>query len=167
MIGSLNTIYLMIILLFKRSMTMKQEFPNLNTKEPDGLRPNGSSYKIMVVDSKDFHRKQIVQILESEKYQVVETAANGKEALDKIEKLKGRIDLITTELDMPVIDGYAMIYELKQKGNMPLVVFISEDTTKGVMKDLISMGARDFILKPINRRVILERIKNIIKKYTV
>jgi len=146
---------------------MKQEFPNLNTKEPDGLRPNGSSYKIMVVDSKDFHRKQIVQILESEKYQVVETAANGKEALDKIEKLKGRIDLITTELDMPVIDGYAMIYELKQKGNMPLVVFISEDTTKGVMKDLISMGARDFILKPINRRVILERIKNIIKKYTV
>jgi hypothetical protein len=27
------------------------------------------------------------------------------------------------------------------------------------------MGARDFILKPINRRVILERVKNVIKKY--
>lgn len=146
---------------------MKQDFPNLNTKEPDGIKPNGSSYKMMVIDSKDFHRKQIVQILESEKYQVVDTAVNGKEALDKIEKHKGKIDLITTELDMPVIDGYAMIYELKQKGNMPLVVFISDDTTKGVMKDLITMGARDFILKPINRRIILERIKNVIKKFSL
>lgn len=144
---------------------MKPDFPNLNTKEPDGIKPNGSSYKLMVIDSKDFHKKQIVQIFESERYQVVETASNGKEALEKIEKYKGKIDLITTELDMPVIDGYSMIYELKQKGNMPLVVFISDDTTKGVMQDLVSMGARDFILKPINRRVILERVKNVIKKY--
>ena len=69
---------------------MKQDFPNLNTKEPDGIKPNGSSYKVMVIDSKDFHRKQIVQILESEKYQVADTAVNGKEALDKNKKHKGR-----------------------------------------------------------------------------
>jgi two-component system, chemotaxis family, chemotaxis protein CheY len=146
-------------------MTMKADFPNLNTKEPDGIKPNGSAYKLLVVDSKDFHRKQIAQIFESERYQVVDTASNGKEALDKIEKHKGKVDLITTELDMPIIDGYSMLYELKQKGNMPLVVFISDDTTKGVMQDLITMGAKDFILKPVNRRVILERVKNVIKKY--
>lgn len=146
-------------------MTLKADFPNLNTKDPDGIRPNGSSYKILVVDSKDFHKKQIVQIFESEKYHVVDTASNGQEALEMMEKHKGKIDLITTELDMPIIDGYAMLYELKQKGNMPLVVFISEDTTKGVMQDLIAMGAKDFILKPVNRRVILERVKNVLNKY--
>jgi len=147
-------------------MAKQADFPNLNTKDPDGLKPNGSSYKVLVVDSKDFHKKQIVQILESERYQVLDTASNGKEALDKMEKLKGKIDLITTELDMPIIDGYSMLYELKQKGNMPLVVFISEDTTKGVMQDLITMGAKDFILKPVNRRLILERIKNVLNKYS-
>ena len=89
-----------------------------------------------------------------------------EEALEKVEKHKGKIDLITTELDMPIIDGYAMLYELKQKGNMPLVVFISEDTTKGVMQDLISMGAKDFILKPVNRRLILERVKNVLTRYS-
>ncbi|PKL16431.1 MAG: hypothetical protein CVV49_16320 [Spirochaetae bacterium HGW-Spirochaetae-5] len=146
-------------------MALKADFPNLNTKDPDGIKPNGSSYKVLVVDGKDFHKKQIVQILESERYQVIGTASNGKEALDLMEKHKGKVDLITTELDMPIIDGYSMLYELKQKGNMPLVVFISEDTTKGVMQDLISMGARDFILKPVNRRVILERIKNVLNKY--
>ncbi len=147
-------------------MTLKADFPNLNTKDPDGIKPNGSSYKVLVVDGKDFHKKQIVQILESERYQVVDTASNGKEALEKAEKHKGKLDLITTELDMPIIDGYAMLYELKQKGNMPLVIFISEDTTKGVMQDLISMGAKDFILKPVNRRVILERVKNVLTKYS-
>ncbi len=146
-------------------MTAKADFPNLNTKEPDGIKPNGSSYKILVVDSRDFHKKQIAQIFESERYQVVDTASNGKEALEKVEKHKGKIDLITTELDMPIIDGYSMLFELKEKGDMPLVVFISEDTTKGVMQDLISMGAKDFILKPINRRLILERVKNVLNKY--
>lgn len=142
----------------------KGDFPNLNTKLPDGLMPNGMSYKVMVVDGKEFHRKQIIQILESERYTIVETAVNGKEALDKLARLKVKLDLITTELDMPVLDGYAMLYELKQKGNMPAVVFIAEDTTKGVMQDLITMGAKDFILKPVNRRIILERIKNVLSK---
>jgi two-component system chemotaxis response regulator CheY len=140
------------------------DFPNLNTKLPEGLMPGGKSYRVMVVDNKEFHRKQIVQILESERYTIVETAANGKEALEKIEKLQGTLDLITTELDMPVIDGYAMLYELKQKGNMPAVIFIAEDTTKGVMQDLITMGAKDFILKPVNRRIILERVKKVLSK---
>ncbi len=146
-------------------MTVKGDFPNLNTKTPDGIKPNGSSYKVIVVDSKELHKKQLVQILESEKYQVVETASNGREALDKFEKLKGKVDLITTELDMPVVDGYSMLYELKEKGNMPVVVFISDDTTKGVMQDLITMGAKDFILKPLNRRLILERVKNVITRH--
>ncbi len=145
-------------------MKTKADFPNLNTKLPDGIMPNGASYKVMVVDGKEFHRKQIVQILESEKYTIIETATNGKEALDKLAALKARPDIITTELDMPVIDGYAMLYELKQKGNMPIIVFIAEDTTKGVMQDLITMGASDFILKPINRRLILERIKNVLNR---
>lgn len=45
------------------------------------------------------------------------------------------------------------------------MVFISEDTTKGVMQDLISMGIADFILKPINRRVVLERLKKVLLKH--
>lgn len=142
-----------------------KDLSSLNTKQPDGIRPNGRPYRIMVVDSKDFHRKQIAQIFESEQFDIVETASNGKEALGKLNELETPVDLITTELDMPILDGYALVYELQQKPNKPLVVFISEDTTKGVMQDLISMGVKDFILKPINRRVILERVSKVITKF--
>lgn len=140
-------------------MKGRGEFPNLNQKLPDGVKPNGKSYKVMVVEDKEFERKQIVQILESERYEVAATAANGSEALVKFGKIEGGIDVLTTDLDMPILDGYALVYELNQKPNKPLIIFISEDTTKGVMTDLITMGIADFILKPINRRTLLERVK--------
>ena len=74
--------------------------------------------------------------------------------------------MITTELDMPVLDGYALAFELKERGNVSPLVFISDETTKGVMQDLISMGVKDYILKPINRRVLLERVKKVMVKYS-
>ena len=145
-------------------MKSKSDFPNLNLKRAEGIGPNGKPYRVMVVDDKQIQRKQIKQIFESESYDVVETAANGREALEKFDKLKGKLDFVTTTLDMPELDGYALIYELKQKPKTPMIIFISEDTSKGVMQDLISMGIADFILKPINRRVILQRVKAAISK---
>jgi two-component system chemotaxis response regulator CheY len=145
-------------------MKSKSDFPSLNQKQPEGFRSNGKPYKVMVVEDKEFQRKQIAQILESEGYLIVAQAANGKEAIQKFDTLEGGIDIITTNLDMPVLDGYALVFELKQKTKKPLVIFISEDTTKGVMQDLISMGIGDFILKPIDRRTILERIRNAVVK---
>jgi two-component system, chemotaxis family, chemotaxis protein CheY len=145
-------------------MKTPDAFPNLNTKRPDGLRPNSRPYRVMVVEDKEFQRKQIAQILESEGYDIVATASNGQEALKKFERLDAPLDLLTTNLDMPILDGYALLYELNQKPNRPVIVFVSDETTKGVMQDLISMGIGDYILKPINRRVLLERIKAVVTK---
>ncbi len=145
-------------------MRRKSDFPNLNLKQPDGLKPGGRPYKAMVVDDKEFHRKQIVQILESESYEVIATASNGQEALQKFDKVGKDLDFVTTSLDMPVMDGYALMYELNQRDKKPVVIFVSEETTKGVMQDLLSMGIADYILKPINRRVFLERVKKALIK---
>jgi two-component system, chemotaxis family, chemotaxis protein CheY len=145
-------------------MKGRGEFPSLNTKLPDGLKPGGRPYKLMVVENKDFIRKQLVQIFESESYMVVATATNGQEALAKMSKIEGKIDLITTTLDMPVMDGYAFMHELSQNQNRPLVVFISEETTKGVMADIIRLGVSDYILKPIDRKTVLYRIKMVLQK---
>jgi len=142
----------------------KGSFPKVNVKDADGRKSNGGAYRVMVVEDKEFQRKQIAQILESEQYEVIATAENGRDALDKLDKLEGDIDLITTNLDMPKLDGYALMYELKQIEKMPVVVFISDDTTKGVMQDLISLGMADFILKPINRKMILERVKKALER---
>ena len=141
-------------------MKSKHDFPSLNSKQADGIRPNGIPYKVLIVEDQEFQRKQIRQILESEKYEIIADVANGRDALKVIEKLNGKIDLITTDLDMPILDGYALLFELKNNLKFPIkVVFISDETTKGVVGDLVKMGALDFILKPLQRQRLLERIK--------
>jgi len=145
-------------------MKSQHDFPNLNPKRPDGVKPNGLPYKVMVVDDKDFHRKQLVQILESEGYEIIAAARNGAEALKLYDKLAADLDLITTDLDMPDVDGYALLFELSQKDPKAKIVFVSEDTTKGVLKDLLQMGAADYILKPIQRKQVLDRIRQVMQR---
>jgi two-component system chemotaxis response regulator CheY len=149
-------------------MKGKSEFPNINTKVPDGIKPGGKPYRVVVVEDKEFQRKQIIQILESERYEIIASGGNGQEALQKIKKIDGEIDLITSNLDMPVMDGYSFIFEFNDwwgsKAKKPAIVFVSDETTKGVMQDLINMGISDFILKPIDRRLFLQRIKTSLQK---
>lgn len=145
-------------------MKSSHDFPSINPKSPDGIKPSGKPYTVLVVEDKEFHRKQIVQILESEGYKIIAAVSNGDEALKFYKNNKNEIDLITTDLDMPVMDGYALLYELKNIGLKAKVVFISDETTKGVVEDLLKMGAQDFILKPIQRGRILERVKLALQK---
>lgn len=139
-------------------MKSRHDFPSLNQKLPEGVRPDGTHITVMVVDDQEFNRKQLQQIFESEGYDVVGTAENGQIAINKLKALNYKVDIITTELDMPVLDGYALLFNLNERENRPMVIFISEDTTKGVMQDLISMGIADYVLKPINRRTLLDRV---------
>jgi len=145
-------------------MKSSHDFPSINPKTPDGQKPSGKPYNILVVEDKDFHRKQIIQVLESEGYKIIAAVGNGQEALKFYQNHKADIDLITCDLDMPIMDGYAFLYELGNLGLKPRIVFISEETTKGVVEDLLKMGALDYILKPIQRGRILERVKLALQK---
>jgi two-component system, chemotaxis family, chemotaxis protein CheY len=141
-------------------MKSKHDFPSMNEKAPEGIKPTGIPYKVLIVEDQDFPRKQIRQILESERYDIVADVTNGQQALDIYEQYGDKLDLIITDLDMPVLDGYALLFELKKNRNAQVkMVFVSDDTTKGVIQDILKMGASDFILKPIQRVRLLERIR--------
>ena len=145
-------------------MKSRLDFPNVNPKTALGLKPNGKPYKAMVVEDKEFHRKQIVQILESEKFEVIATAADGEQALKRYDNYANELDLITTNLNMPRLDGYALLFNLTDRNAKVKIVFISDETSKGVVQDLIKMGAADFILKPIQRVRILDRIRMVMER---
>ncbi|HRX16341.1 MAG: response regulator [Spirochaetes bacterium] len=145
-------------------MRSKHDFPSVNTKTPDGIKPNGIPYKVVVIEPHEFLRKQIIQILESEGYEILASGKDGQDGVDIMERIGSEVDIITTDLDMPRLDGYAFLYNVKEKNYKAKVVFISNDTTKGVLKDLLTMGASDFILKPIKRIRLLERMKMLTDK---
>ena len=64
-------------------MKTKGDFPTINERPPEGLKDDGTKFRVLVVDDSMFVAKQIGQILTSEGYEVVATAADGKEGVDK------------------------------------------------------------------------------------
>ncbi len=103
---------------------------------------------VLVVDDSAFMRKMISNILEDHaRLHVIDTARNGQDALEKIKQHQP--DVITLDIEMPVMDGIAALKEIMANDPRP-VVMLSSLTREGADKTLESMefGAVDFIPKP-------------------
>lgn len=103
---------------------------------------------VLVVDDSAFMRKMISNILEDHaRIHVIDTARNGQDALKKIKEHQP--DVITLDIEMPIMDGIAALKEIMEHDPRP-VVMLSSLTREGADKTLESMefGAVDFIPKP-------------------
>ncbi|PJZ68596.1 hypothetical protein CH373_15105 [Leptospira perolatii] len=128
-----------------------------------GITPSGRPYQVLIAESSKFQAKQLAQILESEGYEVVGFAETGPDIL-KLYKENRKVDLITMDLQLPAIDGYAVFFEMKDMGVLPRILFISEENTPAVMKALVENGAMDYIVKPIKREKVLEKANATVRK---
>jgi two-component system chemotaxis response regulator CheB len=106
---------------------------------------------VLVVDDSVVIRRLITDALaEDPEIQVVGTAPNGRVALAKIEQLKP--DLITLDIEMPVMDGLTTLRELRPRFPRLPVIMFSTLTAAGASAtlDALSAGASDYVTKPSN-----------------
>lgn len=106
------------------------------------------SIRVLIVDDSAFIRKIIRDILSEDKdIEVIDTARNGSEAIDKIEKLSP--DVVTLDVEMPVMDGLECLKRLMSVKRVP-VVMLSSLTTEGAEATMkaLELGAIDFVAKP-------------------
>ena len=105
--------------------------------------------KVMVVDDTIVYRKIISDLLsEFPEVEVVGSASNGKSALFRINSLKP--DLVTLDVEMPVMDGLQTLKEIKKQGLEVGVIMVSTLTSKGsdITMKALELGAFDFLAKP-------------------
>jgi len=108
--------------------------------------PTSGPLRVLVVDDSAYNRQTIAAILAEEpSVAVIGRAVNGKEALQMAFQL--RPDVITLDLEMPEMDGYAFLRLLMSKCPVPVVVISSHDDRESVFRAL-ELGAIDFIRKP-------------------
>ena len=109
---------------------------------------------ILLVDDEEGYRELIARVLTKAGYEVLQ-AADGMEALSLLEK--SNIDLVISDILMPILNGYALVARLRAKWpDMPVILttgFLSPDAAKSMMN-----GSVDFIPKPINAETLLEMI---------
>jgi len=116
------------------------------------------SSRILVVDDTPANLDLFSQILESEGYQV-SFATNGKDAL-KLASLD-KPDLILLDIMMPDIDGIETCRQMKQLRDIREVpvIFITAKTDRKDVVDGFSVGAVDFITKPVQHEEVCARVR--------
>ncbi len=105
--------------------------------------------RVLVVDDTIIYRKVVSDILnEFPGVEVVGVAHNGKIAVDKVRLLQP--DLVTMDIEMPVMNGIDALESLQKQPSPPGVVMLSTLTAEGSEMTMraLELGAFDFILKP-------------------
>ena len=106
--------------------------------------------RVLVVDDSAFMRKAISMMLEEEgTIEVVGTARDGIEAIEKAKELKP--DLITLDVEMPRMDGITALKEIMKDNPLP-VLMVSSLTMEGARAtvDALAAGAVDFVPKQLS-----------------
>jgi DNA-binding NtrC family response regulator len=114
--------------------------------------------RILIVEDNALAAKQLQQVLQSEPHLVVDTSADGRQALQSIEE--NNYSIVITDLRMPGFDGMQLIKEIRERG-LPVTVIVT--TGHGSIDEAVQairLGAYDFLTKPIdveNLRLVVDR----------
>lgn len=123
--------------------------------------------KVLIVDDTLFMRRALSDILSMDPdIEVVGAAKNGLESLEMIRRLKP--DVITMDIDMPVMDGLTAIRHIMIETPVPIVALSSLITDGAVTFEALRLGVVDFVPKPSgavsrdidkSKQIIIDRVK--------
>jgi two-component system, chemotaxis family, chemotaxis protein CheY len=120
--------------------------------------------KVLIVDDSAVMRKIVERALRQAGLELSEVleAGNGAEALLQVEK--GSLDLILSDINMPVMDGLEFLKNLagmESAKKIPVVMITTEGSEARVM-EAISVGARGYIRKPFTPEQVKERVTSLL-----
>ena len=120
---------------------------------------------ILVVDDSPTIVKFVSFSLKKGGYGVV-TACDGMDALEKISNLKEEVNLVITDLNMPNLDGYALVSTLRQNEahrETPIIILTSEEDESDRQKGM-EVGADSYIVKPFRPALLLTEVTKLLNK---
>jgi two-component system chemotaxis response regulator CheY len=145
-------------------MIAKSDMPSINEKAPDGIKPDGGAYRVLIIDDSLFIAKQLSQILSSEGFEVVGTATDGVMGIEKYKELCPNVDLVTMDITMPVLDGVSALEKILEFDKNAVVVMVSALGKEDVVKKSLLIGAKSYIVKPLDRKKVLERVVSVLNR---
>lgn len=116
-----------------------------------------SNIKLFVVDDHPIFVDGIVSLLkDTPGFEIIGTASNGQEFLDKIKQ--NQPDIVLMDINMPVMDGIEATQELKVRHPKVKVIALTMFNDIRFIKDLLEIGAKGYVLKNISREDLIKAI---------
>ena len=123
------------------------------------LTADFSGIKILLVEDIEVNR-EIAMMMLSEFGFTIETAENGREA---VEKSKSLYDLILMDVQMPIMNGYEATREIRQAGNSVPIIAMTANAMPEDIKRAKEAGMNDHISKPLDVPQMMETISRVLK----
>ena len=118
-------------------------------------------FRILIAED-DKELRQLFQHVLMKNGYAVTGVADGKEALDAIDK--GYYDLIISDIMMPVMDGYELVSSLRQAGiNTPVMMITAKDAFDDMRLGFLS-GTDDYMVKPVNVNEMVLRVGALLRR---
>ncbi len=114
---------------------------------------------IVIVEDDPIIREKLSILLQDAGYKTT-LIENFENVVDNLLEIDA--NLILLDINLPYMDGYDICKKIKEKSNIPIIFVTSRDTTEDEIKS-IRVGGVDFITKPYNKIVLLEKIKRALK----
>ena len=125
------------------------------------------SYNILIVDDSKTIRSVIKKTLDMADVPVGDLyeAENGKEALDVMNS--NWIDLIFADINMPVMNGIEMVKKMSEDNTLEKtpVIIISTEGSKTRIENLLRLGVRAYLRKPINPEALRKIVREVMGDY--
>jgi two-component system cell cycle sensor histidine kinase/response regulator CckA len=140
-----------------RYIPEEKETPQKESDAPKAQSDYTGQGVILLVEDEDAVRSIGARSLKTRGFTVLE-ATTGLEALEVVEEVGGKIDLIVSDVVMPEMDGPAMYAELRKRGVMAKVIFVSGYAEEAFAKNLPE-GEFGFLPKPFSIKQLVETVK--------
>lgn len=127
----------------------------------DTTQPRPEDIAILIVED-DKVTQRILEVTLAQQGYHVSVAEDGVDALFALGQKK--FDLIISDIMMPNLDGFKLLEFTRQKGVQSPIIFLTSSPHEEDEIKAFEMGAADYIKKPVQKAVILIRVKNALKK---
>ncbi len=118
--------------------------------------------KIFIVDDDQSLQRLYGLILKEAGFEIIGTAINGKDAIEKYTNLEGKPDLLLMDHRMPIKNGLDAMAEILKINKKEKIILASADIS--VKQKAISLGAVEFLDKPFKMQQLLVTIQKIVKE---
>lgn len=127
------------------------------------MEENIAKNKIIISDCNTELRKEIINAFKHDKmFEVVGESGEGFETLEIVKKQNP--DVLIMDVVLPGLDGFALIETIMKSNEImkkPKIVVTSSLAHEGFINKAMQLGVSYFMIKPINERVLLDRVKEI------
>ncbi len=128
---------------------------------------SGLPGRILIIDDSIFVRNQISRFLDSNGFQIVGTASNGIDGIGQFKRLQSDIDLVTMDISMPTMDGVEATKQILDFDPNAKILLICPIGKEDDLKKAMSLGACDYIMKPLKKDVVIDKISNILNAVSI